>query len=436
MRWTYVLKACGTVLVWLLNTANAACVGSSYLRTDDSYQARIAFGNLNLTDAYLQPPGTLLSTAVVPSTSFNKTGAVASTVLWTCDIADKNSVMFLVAVNGRDRLGGNSNMSAYAGGVTYVYATWFQYVGLRLSMNGRVITRSWEPIPIPSYLESGGKIHIRLGDIPPLLAEAYKISAIPSLTAAPSNGCASLGTQGMGVAPVSGTINYQCWRANAYIQLYGGGILSDFMGQDSATDFVGVSAFNGFPYGMWESATLSAQQTCRVTSSNSSVTFPPISVSELEQGLTRHGTFAVQLECGNGVSSGLNAGETAIGIQVSDGAYAAATQLNLVSNGAALYLVSDDYLTDTSLAKGVGISIANAQTMREQLFLGPSLASTGLPNSGWYPVLEGATMGGGSATPGYSTYTQNYIATLSKLPGQNVTAGKVHATGYVQVRVQ
>ncbi|WP_226858540.1 fimbrial protein [Diaphorobacter aerolatus] len=289
-----------------------------------------------------------------------------------------------------------------------------------------------------SYQQVGGKIQIRLSDVPPLQAQLYKMSDdLPALDN-PFNGCSGLGTQGMGIPVGNGTV-YACWRPNAYIQLRGGGIASDSMGQDSFDNQQGVDNSNGFAYGMWNTSTLTSSATCRVNSSTSNVSFAPISVQELEQGGVRQGTFSVQLECSNAATSGTAQGQTSIGIQASSGAIAAAQQLGLTgSSGSVPFLVSDAYLTDSRLAKGVGISLAHSQTRKPLVFLGENL--TDPPgqntNTGWYPVLEGASNSGASPTPGYTYYLQNYTATLSKIPGLTVTAGKVLATAYVQVRVQ
>lgn len=91
------------------------------------------------------------------------------------------------------------------------------------------------------------------------------------------------------------------------------------------------------------------------------------------------------------------------------------------------------------MAKGVGITLAHSDNPGTSLiFVGqPGLATLtpGGNNAGWYPVLLGAKAAG-SVTNGYTYYTYSFIATLKKLDGQTVTAGKVHATAYVLVKMQ
>ncbi|WP_226858541.1 hypothetical protein [Diaphorobacter aerolatus] len=143
MKWSNKWWAAGTILLMgLLGAAHAACVRTNALRTDDTSQAPIRFGAVNLSDTYLQPDGTLLASTVVPSSNYTAGGTTANTVLWICDIADKPTLQFLVAVNGRDRVGGYY-LARKAGGMDYVYATWFKNVGLRMSMNGVVLSRNW-----------------------------------------------------------------------------------------------------------------------------------------------------------------------------------------------------------------------------------------------------------------------------------------------------
>ena len=437
MRWHFFVKVTGMFMLALSTSfTHAVCrINPTILTMSENQQVTIPFGQISLTDPYLQAPGTLLASAVVPPTNYTSNGANANSVLWTCDASDRGSLLFQIAVNGRDRVGGAHNMSQFAGGQTGVFATHFQYVGLRLTMGGQVVDRTWKSISVKNYETVGNKINIRLGDIPPLQAELIRISASPidSVTT-----CSSLGLKGLALS-TSNVTSYRCWSPNAIIQLYGGGLISDPFGSDSAFNMVGPAANNGLPFGMLNGSTMTSQKTCRVTSSANSVTFNAISMGELERGESRQENFSVQLECSTGTPSGVDQGQTAIGIQTSEGAFAAATQLGLVAGtGAVSYLVSDDYLTNPNLAKGVGIALSNANTGKKMLFLGQNLNAGGSAkfDTGWYPALEGAASMGGSGMPGFELYNQSFTATLSKIPGEKVTAGKVQATAYVQVRVQ
>nr|WP_306804328.1 fimbrial protein [Providencia sp. PROV145] len=186
---------------------------------------------------------------------------------------------------------------------------------------------------------------------------------------------------------------------------------------------------------------LSNNATCVARNATPYVLFPTITVQALNDGQTREASFSVQIECSDSVQSGLSGGQTAIGIQVSPGAYKAAGTLGLINtNGGVNMLVSDNYGTDSNLAKGVGITLYNTTTQTKLVFLGQPDYSSSTPwasgtNSGWYPVLQGAQPMGASIA-GYSYYQQQYTAALGKIPGVTVTPGKVYATAYVMVKVQ
>ena len=166
---------------------------------------------------------------------------------------------------------------------------------------------------------------------------------------------------------------------------------------------------------------------------------PTISVPELENGGGASSTFTVQVEWSDSAKSGVGDTQTAMGIQVSEGAYSAAKLLGLVnSSGGVSALVSDNYFS-TDMAKGVGITLAHSDNPGQALTLvgqpGIATMTPGGNNAGWYPVLLGATKAG-SVKSGYTYYTYSFIATLKKLNGQTVTPGKVHATAYVLVKMQ
>lgn len=416
-------------------SAHARCTSTGASQTEDNRAALLSFGRVNMTDTYFQPVGSILSSIVVPSTAYKYGGATASTVLWECDKADLSSIYFLVATNGDDRVGGFFQIGQNDG-LQDVYATKFAYVGLRQTMSGTVLSRYWQKVPVQTYTEtSNGKIQIKLSDVPPLQAELIRVSSLTPTTGAASNYCGS----GLYEASSSGTV-YNCNQPNAYIQLVGPNLIHDNIGDDSAYKFVFWGADNGFGYRMQYSL-LSNNATCVARNATPYVLFPTITVQALNDGQTREASFSVQIECSDSVQSGLSGGQTAIGIQVSPGAYKAAGTLGLINtNGGVNMLVSDNYGTDSNLAKGVGITLYNTTTQTKLVFLGQPDYSSSTPwasgtNSGWYPVLQGAQPMGASIA-GYSYYQQQYTAALGKIPGETVTPGKVYATAYVMVKVQ
>jgi len=415
---------------------HATCTRTSASQTGDTRTAQIAFGRINMTDTYLQPVGTMLASVVVPPTQYTYNGATAATVLWNCDLADLPNLYFLAATNGDDRLGGFWETGA-ADGLPGVYATWLSYVGIKLTMSGVTLSRYWQRIPLTTYAVSGNRIQIRLQDVPTMQAELYRISSLPPATGAVSNYCPTMGS-----ASAAGTV-YTCIQPNAYIQLVGPGIGHDEIGEDSAYRYDFFGALNGFGYGMRQATSLSQVATCVARSATPHVLFSTVSAQQLQAGAVTQANFSVQVECSNSVSSGTASGQTALGIQVSPGAYRAAQSLGLVNaSGGVTALVSDNYGNDTGLAQGVGITLENATTGNTMVFVGQPGITGSVPSAnpsgagaGWYPVLEGASSMGATQS-GYTHYLQTFTATLRQLPSHLAQPGKVYATAYVLVKVQ
>ncbi|MGD9427236.1 fimbrial protein [Pantoea sp. NSTU24] len=420
--------------------AMASCTSTGASQTEDNRTALIPFGKVNLFDTYFSPVGTLLGSVTVPPTNYTYGGATASTVLWTCDQSDLSSIYFLVATNGDDRVGGFYDIGT-TDGLDGVYATYFAYVGLKLTMNSQVLTRYWQKVAVTSYATSGTKIQIRLQDIPPLQAELYRVSTLPGTSSA-SRYCGNNNTDKSGIVYGSTTgADYSCIQPNAYIQLFGPGLTGDQEGQDSAYNWRFWGADNGFGYGMRSVNRLYNTPTCVVRSATPLVMLPVISVAELNNSLSSSASFSVSVECSNSVTSGTATSQTALGFQVSPGAYNAANSLGLVNSSDGVSMLLSDNYNDATSAKGVGITIAHASSPSSPLTL---IGQTGTDplntsymgsNAGWYPVLDNASATGSSVS-GYTNYSYNFIATLKKIPGQTVTAGKVRATATVVVKVQ
>lgn len=411
--------------------SNAKCIKSAPTVTKEYNTAQISFGSVNLTAHYLQPAGTLLDTTVVPPTAYKFGGIKADSIVWICDQADLPNIYFLVATNGDDRAGGYWETGKYDG-LDAVYATWWEYVGIKQSMSGVDLTRFWKKVPITSYLESKGKINIRLMDIPPLEASIYKISQLPPATGSLTNVCGSMAATGI----------YTCTQPNSYIQLSGDPIVSfsfghDQVGQDSSTNYLFWGADNGFGYSMKGSGKLSKAETCVVRNATPHVLLPLITKLSLQEGQTSQANFNVEVECSDQSRSGVANQHTAIGFQVSNQAYMAAKQLNLIrASGAVEYLLSDEYDTAPHMATGVGIRISNNENQKNMLFLNPSSNVGGGEAAGWYPVLDGSPQNIGSLSAGYHRYIQNYNASLEAIPGQTIHPGLVKATATVVVKVQ
>ncbi|CAK9885711.1 MAG: hypothetical protein XXXJIFNMEKO3_02118 [Candidatus Erwinia impunctatus] len=443
-RYLNMILGLGIVLGLLsVMPVKAAYTRTGVSQTEDDRSALIPFGKVNLTDTYLQPVGTQLATVVVPPTNYNYGGAQSASVLWQCVAADLPYIYFLVATNGDDRVGGYYDIGG-VDGLSDVYATWFAYVGLRQTMSGVTITRFWKKVPVTTYATtSAGKIQIRLQDIPPLVAELYRVSTL-SGTSAGSAYCGNNNNDNSGIGFASATgRNYTCIQPNSYIQLSGDSNVSfsfarDKAGDDSNTSYNFWGADNGFGYGMRSANSLYQVATCVARNATPLVMLPTISVAALEDGQSSSADFSVQIECSNSAVSGVNSTQTAIGFQVSPGAYSAASQLGLInSSGGVSALVSDNYF-NTDMAHGVGITLYNSLGNQMNFVGQPGTVSLSTPGgnaAGWYPVLAGATAEG-STTAGYTHYNQSFTARLSKLAGISVSPGRVYATSYVLVKMQ
>jgi len=408
--------------------AHAQCTKSRALHTSSYRSAQIWFGKITVLSKFLQPSGTLLASTVVPPTAFpgsDSTGASANTILWTCEASTLPQLHFLVATNGKERLNGHNDVGA-ADGLSHLYATWFNRIGLRLTMDGIPVARTWQKVALKDYdrITTRGKamIAIRLKHVPSLAAELYTFST-PILNAG-GNGCGrarepNLNDTGAG---------YTCSRPHAYIQLVGPGLPHDHAGDDSNTHRVAVGGDNGFAYTM--GATLYKQASCAIRNTTPHITFPAVSLMQLLAGQTVSAPFSVQMECDDYTRSGTNyAGQVSMGIQVSPGAWQAAEALRLITpRGGVRALVSDQYEQDPALATGVGIMLHTARGVR-RLFVGQADR-----RDGWYPVLEGARRIGPSVAY-HALYQHDFKAVLQRLPGEAMTAGRVHATATVLVKV-
>jgi len=213
--------------------ASAGCHITGVSQTEDGRSAQIDFGRVNLASAYLQPPGTLLASIIVPPTNYTWGGANAESVLWICDKKDLPTLHFLVSNNGDSRFDGYHEIG---GEGSRIYSTWFEYVGIRQSMAGTPLTRKWQKINLPPHNYEDnckkGKLCIRLKHIPPLHVELYRVG-----TLTPDWGGLTYGDCYPQAKPTPTGKPYTCTQPSSYIQLVGPGISHDNEGEDHAWRF-------------------------------------------------------------------------------------------------------------------------------------------------------------------------------------------------------
>lgn len=434
----------GSLLVGISLPAAARCtrVTPTINSGCDSCGVGTALGRINLTSTYLQPVGTPLGSSVFNFTSGTRYPD-PNKVLYECDVSDVGQIFEVFATNGDDRVGGYFDLGAIDGNPNY-YATYFPYVGIRLTHldSGKTFTRYWQASPIVRYETVGSKIRVRVKDLSAIRADLIRISSLPGRGA--SNYCGySASNPSYGMASATGNASYTCIQPNGYVTFQGPGIASDPIGSDSATNFVtwGTGRWNAMGMGTAPISSLSHTATCVVRNVTPLVILPTISIKQLNEGQTSQAQFTINVECDNAAVSGVSSDRTAMGLQVPYASYEFAQRIGLVNaSGGVRYLLSDGYATDPNIATGVGITIANSTTGTQMNFLGWNhCGTTGMcpqgNNAGWYPVRDGASNAGSTAA-GYTHYTTQLTATLTRLPGHIVTPGLVDAKAYVWVKVQ
>jgi len=435
------------LLTCLITTAQATCTRKSYVDAGcDACGVGIGLGTVNITSAYLQPVNTPLASTVFSLTTASRYSpyGAGDLVLYECDKADAGNIYEVFATNGDDRVGGFYDLGATDGSQNY-YGTYFPYVGLKLTHinSGLPFTRTWQQAPLTSYATVGDKIQIRVKDFSAIRADLIRISTLPA--GGRSYYCGAYGGVNnpyAGMASPTGTSSYSCIQPNGYVTFKGPGIATDPIGSDSAYNYStwGTGRWIAMGMGTAPISTLTHTATCAVRNVTPLVLLPTISAQSLENGASSQANFTISLECDNTAVSGISSGETSLGLQVPYASYLTAQKMGLVNaSGGVSYLLSDGYGTDATIATGVGIALTNTTTGVAMNFLGwGTCTSIGCPSGnsvGWYAVRSGAASAG-SLAAGYTSYNTVLTATLKKIPGQTVTAGKVSAKAYVWIRVQ
>ncbi|MGB9981401.1 MULTISPECIES: fimbrial protein [unclassified Herbaspirillum] len=452
-----------TLALWLLMATTAEAVCKRNNRSDypftplsDGGSAQFWLGRINLASTAIQPPGTMLGSAV--ATAAEAAGINGDTLLWTCDLADADQIYEVFSTNGDDRVGGYAEIGTQDG-LQGFYRTWFPGVAIRLThlRSGKILSRYYQSSKLDTYDvdQAGKKILIRARHLSPIKAEVARVSDLTPGTGT-SNWCSGAPDNTRWAA-----VAYQCTQPNGYLMLRGPGYNRasgdmDDDGEDHAYRYLFFGAANGIAFGMRMAATLSVLPSCVVQNVTPEVVFPPISETELNQGQTRQVEFTLSFRCDEGIggkppfAAGTDDNQTAFGLQVSPGALAAARLLGYVNQSQGVrYLLSDNYGTDPSLAKGVGIGLSDAENRQDMQFLSSSVTGQWLQqsfpsgrNAGWYRL--GAAdqercpppPSTSAASVGQFTVHKRLTATLQKLPGQTVTPGRVFSTAYVIVKVQ
>lgn len=380
-------------------------------------------GNLGLpstitvsTDPAFQPPGTLLGIGTSTFMQYgNKVPDDPDMVFYRCDPATAGQLYEIYSTNGDSKFGGYSGSEYGAGiGLPASYATYWQGVQFRLTNldTGRYFTNIWQGKPLTNLdRDSRGFLLIKAKNFSRVQAELYRGQDVVD---------GSVTTTGV----------YSWTQPFGYVTFSGPGIAAPAIGSDHLVNYQNWPYWPG-TIGIYGNVSIRRSPICAVSTVTPVVTFPNISIVELNVGLSRSAPFTVTFRCQNTAVSGIASDANAIGILISPGSLAAATKLNLVSGGGATHLLSNNY-GSPGIASGVGIRIQrNGQNMK---LLTSEITGTG-STAGWYPAIGTGTSLTGSTSSSRS-YSETFTATLEKLQGQQVTAGRVEATAQVIIRVQ
>ena len=428
----YVLGLMSCML--LAPTAQAACAltGSGMDIRDVPTATPISIPNFNISDPYLQPGGTLLGSTVIPATDSLR--FTPDTVLWTCNKEDLKDIYFLVATNGSSPLNGRFDVGS-KDGLDNVYSTYWKYVGVRFTVDGMPVNLNYKRVGLKTHVTNptdATKIDIRLKDLPTVEASVYRVTSLPSGGSGSFHDCKNMTD--------SGSYRNGCKQWAMGIQL-GGVPLGGLANIENANSFDGGirNQRNAIGYSFYTGTTYATNsKTCVARNIETPiVTFPSVVGAALKNGQTVGANFQVMLDCNStSIQSGTAKGQVAIGFQPSAAAADAAQRLNLNNqHGSSQYLLSDAYDTNPNSAKGVGIQIENVGLKRKLRFLNKNASFGGGVEAGWSGALEGAIKAG-VVVSGFERYTQDYKATLTALPGADVTAGQVKSTATVVVKIQ
>lgn len=382
---------------------------------------------INVNNLAFQPVGTLIASG---SDTFYNMGLPADgpynpeQVFFRCTPNEEGKVYEYYATNG-DSVNAGMHEDGAAAGITGGYSTYVRGIVIRVtnSVTGEYYSRYWKARVLDNLdKDSKGYLLVKAKNFSGVRTEIFRVDN-------------RRGSVYSGTYPES--------QPAAYIAFKGGQYGTNLtIGADSASKYHGWHYAWPSAVTLWRKVTIRRNATCMVSNVTPNVTFPPISVAELNQNVTRQAPVQVQFSCQTGKPandglkafvSGTAANQTAMGILVQPENASAAKQEGFgTAAGGVNYLLSNGYGSDTSVATGVGIQLSsNAQPLTLLSNLGSFGTGSG---AGWYPVLEGANKI--SEANGISYYAKNLLATLTKLPNKTVSAGKIQAKAQIIIQVQ
>lgn len=459
-------------------------VGAALNYADDFYIRETNLpATINIDSEDLQPNGMLLASTLISADISNRTSP--EQLIYLCDFSDVGQMYFAYISNAAGLYGGGYWLNAttnglvknkYNGGVNGVFQTMAKNVAIRLSLSGgEAFSGIWKLMPLTSanyeeYDYNGvKKIAIKAKHIPMVSMELFKVGSPANLSISncqtadgPTNSkemnC-EIARQDEIEGNIVGVVNkgkVVHSQAAGFITLKAPGFNSNIMAGTTGS----LRTRNRFAvgYGINNMIRLTRQRSCIVRNVTPFVYFSTITVGELMSEQTRVEDFDIEIKChGTGVKYGFGEFDTAMGIRISLDAYKAAIDEKLIADGGkatrppVTHLLSNRYQTnDSNLAKGVGIRITLAgRPVKLMGYEGlevakedehtpgfspyPSEYNRLGESGGWLSVTRNADI---SNEGDYKIYHHRFTSILEKLPGKQVTPGKIEATAYVVVQVQ
>lgn len=381
------------------------------------------------------PDGTLLGSAVSPIYNLGADGVGSYSpeqVLFRCSPDADGTLYEYYSTNGNSTYAGKYDVSAQSG-IPGTYRSYYTGVVFRVTNldTGEYVSRYWKARPITNVdRDSQGWLLVKAKNF-----SSYKMEFFQCST------CPSGGTSGSG--------SWAETQPQAYVAFVGGAtgtVIKGnlYVGADADTNWDGWWGNWPASINAYHTVNVRRNATCAVTNATPLVRFPSMMVAELNAGQSSQLPVTIQMQCQSTTPSGMSAfasgtaaNQTALGVLAQpENAQSAINEKLTTAGSGVTYLLSDGYGVDSSVARGVGVSLTRPNGTALNL-LTNQYVTTGGAKDGWDPVLNDASANG-PATGGITSYTRTINATFKAFaPGvKPVTAGRFNAAAQVIVRVQ
>ncbi|PCE65481.1 fimbrial protein [Salinivibrio sp. YCSC6] len=395
--------------------------------TDTNY-ANMTIPNPNIADEDFQKVGTVLSSTVKSFIEFAESGRYSpDQVLYKCPASYKNSIYEMYSTNGDYRFGGYDEMEVGKFfGMPNVYSTKVKGLGFRITnlSTGEHFSHNWKARQLTNLdRDQYGNILVKAKNFSNIKLELIRIPDVhPSGNSHPKWSGYDITNQFDEKQP----LGYFAVRLplNNANKLEG-----PRPGLNHKYHFPGWYAYWPGTIGLHKGFTVRRLPTCKINFITPSVTFPQISVNELNMGIYRTSRFSVSYNCQSGARRGSGRDQVSMSFLPSSANFKKAEDLSLVNNGISTpYLLTENYDSENS-ARGVAVTLYD-QSGSQLNFSNPDKYLSS--NFGQGKIIpEGNSIGNG-------IYNMEFEARLGKIPvvsKASISPGKYRATARVVMRV-